>query len=350
MKRLWLVRLGRNGEYESAALDDNVLAIGFGMKSDLGSAKNREAILAHIVAAVPDAKTAKQRNFAAQINQFVNEMQIGDIVVSPLKTLSCIAIGEVVGPYRQRADGGPSRPVKWLKTEVPRDAFKQDLLYSFGAIGTVCQVKRNDALNRVLAVVSNGKDPGYGAAPDLASATPMTLLDEEVEEATQAVNLEGIARNQIEARISSIFAGHELTKLVAAILQAQGYTTHVSPPGPDGGYDIVAGRGGLGFDGPRLVVQVKSGNFIVDHPTLQSLNGCIHEASADHGLIVSWSGFKSTVRKEQTKLYFRVRFWGRDELIDALLSVYDHLPEEIRAALPLQRTWTLVPEGDENSA
>ena len=24
MKRLWLVRLGRNGEYESAALDDNL--------------------------------------------------------------------------------------------------------------------------------------------------------------------------------------------------------------------------------------------------------------------------------------------------------------------------------------
>jgi restriction system protein len=79
----------------------------------------------------------------------------------------------------------------------------------------------------------------------------------------------------------------------------------------------------------------KSGNIAVDHPTLQSLNGCIHDANADHGLIVSWSGFKPNVRKETNKQYFRVRFWGHDELIDALLSVYDRLPEDIRAALSL---------------
>lgn len=347
MKRLWLVRLGKNGEFEGAALDQNQLNIGFGITESLSEAKTRDAVLGYIVDRFPDAKPGRQRNFAAQVNQFINVMQVGDIVVSPLKTQSCIAIGEVAGPYMQRSDGGPMRQVKWLRTDIQRDAFKQDLLYSFGAIGTICEISRNDALNRVLAVAEGGKDSGHGAAPSFPAKT-QTVDEDRASEASPSVNLAEIARDQIEARISSIFTGHDLTALVSAILAAQGYVTHVSPPGPDAGYDIVAGRGALGFDSPRLVVQVKSGNIVVDHPTLQSLNGCIHDANADHGLIVSWSGFKPTVRKETNKQYFRVRFWGRDELIDALLSVYDRLPEDITAALPLKRIWSLVPEDEDD--
>ena len=349
MTRLWLVRLGKHGEFESAALDENVLSIDFGMKANLSDAKDRVAVLRHVMEALPEAKAGKQGNFASQINQFVNKMQLGDLVVSPLKTQGGFAIGEVAGLYTQRADGGPTRAVKWLRTDVPRDVFKQDLLFSFGAIGTVCEVKRNDAVNRVRAVANGGNDRGYGAEPRLSSS-PSASTEGGADETTESVNLVEIARDQIEARISSIFTGHDLTTLVAAILKVQGYVTHVSPPGPDAGYDIVAGRGALGFDTPRLVVQVKSGNVVVDHPTLQSLNGCIHDANADHGLIVSWSGFKPTVRKETNKQYFRVRFWGRDELIDALLSVYDDLPEDIKAALPLKRIWTLVLEDGEDGA
>lgn len=349
MKRLWLVRLGRNGEFESAALDQDLLTIGFGMKADLSGAKNCDAVLVYIVSAFPDANAARQRNFAAQVNQFVNTMQVGDIAVSPIKTLSCIAIGEVAGAYKQREDGAPARVVKWLAKDVPRTAFKQDLLYSFGAIMTVCEIKRNDALNRVLVVASTGKDPGYGAVPSLPPKSAPDTGDG-APEPEEAINLEEIARDQIVARISSVFTGHDLTALVEAILVAQGYVTHRSPPGSDGGYDIVAGRGALGFDPPRLIVQVKSGGVVADAPTLQSLNGCITDAKADQGLLVSWAGFKPTVRKRTNELFFRVRFWGQEELIAALLSVYEKLPEEIRATLPLRRTWTLVPEDDEDAA
>jgi restriction system protein len=272
----------------------------------------------------------------------------GDIVVSPLKTLSKIGIGEVTGPYKQLENGHPARPVKWLTTDVPRDAFKQDLLYSFGAIITVCEVQRNDTLKRVLAVAKGGKDPGDGATPDLPSKTASGEASAG-DEIDQAIKLEQIAHDQIERRISSIFTGHEFTNLIGAILTAQGYETNVSP-GPDSGIDIVAGRGPLGFEEPRLVVEVKSGDINVDHPTLQSLIGCVQDTHADHGLLVSWSGFKPTVRKRTNELFFRVRLWGRNEIISALLSVYDKLPEEIRAELPLHRTWTLVPEDEECSA
>jgi hypothetical protein len=54
-----------------------------------------------------------------------------------------------------------------------------------------------------------------------------------VEDEDQTVNLELIARDQIERWISSIFTGHAFTNLIAAILAAQGYETHVSPLGPN---------------------------------------------------------------------------------------------------------------------
>jgi restriction system protein len=349
MKRLWLGRLGRNGEYEATALDQNLLTIGFSLKTNLSGAKSREEVLPYIESAFPGSNAARQRNFAAQVNQFVNTMQIGDIVVSPIKSLSCIAIGEVAGSYEQRPDGGPARKVKWLSKDVPRTSFKQDLLFSLGAIMTVCEIKRNDALNRVLTLAATGTDPGFGSVPNLPPKAIAIPLDDGSDQG-DSINLEEVARDQIVARIASVFTGHGLTALVEAILVAQGYVTHRSPPGPDGGYDIVVGRGALGFDPPRLVVQVKSGNIVADAPTLQSLNGCITDAKADHGLLVSWGGFKRTVRRRINELYFRVRLWGQDDLIEALLSVYDTLSEDIRAALPLRRTWTLVQQPDEDLA
>ena len=131
---------------------------------------------------------------------------------------------------------------------------------------------------------------------------------------------------------------------MADILRAQGYQARVSPPGADKGVDIVAGQGALGFEGPRLVVQVKSGDVIVDQPTLQGLIGCISDTHAEHGLLVCWAGYKSTVRQRVNDLYFRVRLWDRQDVIDALFANYDKLSDERKASLPLRRIWTLVPE------
>lgn len=153
-----------------------------------------------------------------------------------------------------------------------------------------------------------------------------------------------IARDQIERHITANFAGHGFTQLVAAILRAQGYQARVSPPGADRGVDIVAGQGPLGFGEPRLVVQVKSGDIVADQPALQGLLGCVQDTHAQHGLLVSWGGFTSPVRQRVNELYFRVRLWGREEILDALFSAYDQLPEEIRAELPLHRVWALVPD------
>lgn len=344
MKRLWLVRLGRNGEQESHALEQSELVLGFPIE-DLSGAKDRDAVLAIALRAWRDEKPKTLLNFAAQLNQFCNLMQIGDLVVVPLKTTSQIAIGEITGPYVHKPEGRVSRKVKWLKSDVPREIFRQDLLFSFGAAMTVCEISRNDALRRVEAVLKTGRDPGFESGVEKIGRQRSDATEETADE--EDVDLADIARVQIERKIASTFTGHEFTRLVAAILIAQGYLVNVSPPGADNGIDIVAGRGALGFDGPRLVVQVKSGNVVADQPTLQALIGAVQDAHAEHGLLVCWGGFKRSVDTRRNELFFRIRLWGRKEIIDALLEVYERLPEEFRAGLPLARTWTLVPDADQ---
>lgn len=351
MARLWLVRLGRNGEREAQAQERGVLTIGFSINQDIRSKKDRDAIQEVLTQVHPGAPTARLRNYAAQVNQFVNVALTNDLVVSPMKTNSTIWIGRLSGDYCPGPNGEVTRPVHWLRKDIPRDAFKQDLLYSFGAFMTVCEISRNQALIRVQKVVQTGVDPGDGltlAAGATAALKPASET-ETTEASDQPVDIEQVARDQIERRVASVFTGHDFTRLVAAILDAQGYRTRISPPGADNGVDIVAGSGPLGLQSPRLVVQVKSGSVVIDQPGLQALIGSVQDTHADHGLIVSWSGFTSPVRKRLNELYFRVRLWGREELMTNLLAVYDNLPADIRAELPLRRVWSMVIEADDLS-
>lgn len=125
------------------------------------------------------------------------------------------------------------------------------------------------------------------------------------------------------------FTGHEFAFLIDALLRAQGYTTHLSSPGPDGGVDILAAPGALGFGSPRRCVKVKSGNIKVDRPTHDQLIGVMQKVGADHGLLVAWGGFKDTVDKERTSQFFRVRLWDADDEVNELLAHYDRLPEDV---------------------
>jgi len=75
----------------------------------------------------------------------------------------------------------------------------------------------------------------------------------------------------------------------------------------------------------------------------------VQDAHADHGLLVCWGGLKRTVEARKNELYFRIRFWGRKEIVAALLDVYERLPEEFRAELPLRPVWTLVPDAEETT-
>jgi len=333
-----MVRLGKFGEKEQHALETGQLVTGWCLP-DITAASGRDQIQAALEQSDASEKPGTLKNWAVQLNQFLHGVSEGDLAIVPLKTTGEIAVGRFKGGYIHSPDGHPTRSVEWLRKDLPRTSVKQDLLYSLGATQTICEISRNEATPRFLQLAEKGADPGPNLSNRPKSDGGAVAVDAELETLTE---LEPIARDQIVSHISANFAGHALTRLIAAILEAEGYRTRVSPPGSDKGVDIVAGKGALGFDAPRLVVQVKSGDIVADQPTLQGLLGCIQDTHADFGLLVSWSGFTAPVRQRINDLYFRVRLWDRQEILNSLFSVYDKLPESIRAELPLQRIWTLV--------
>jgi restriction system protein len=336
---LWLVRSGRYGEHEQRFLSENRLFLTWqGLNENLSKVGDKRNLLALLQRRYPTFSAAKLRNHAAQLWSFVNRMKPGDVVVVPSKVKPAIHIGELVGGYEFAATAPDpyfhSRKVKWLKKDLPRSVFSQDLLYSFGAIMTICEVKRNDAEERVRAI-AYGKDPSERSSPAEAEVTDSEPDSGEI------ADLEEFARDQIAKHIVQRFKGHALERLVEAILRAQGYTTYHSPTGPDKGIDLLAAPGPLGFGSPRICVQVKSGDSPTDSATLNQLIGAMQNVHAEQGLLVSWGGFRSSVDKEVPTQFFRVRLWDQHELIRQLMEHYDRLDEDFRAELPLKRIWAL---------
>jgi len=337
---LWLIRAGKHGENENLALEQGLAVIGWNELPDLSKVKTREELFELLQKTYPEEKNKTLQNWLSQIWPFIQVMQKGDLVALPLKNRPVIALGEVAGPYMYRPDlpegARHTRPVKWM-AELPRSSFDQDLLYSLGAFMTVCRIQRNNAEERIRALLAGKPVPLKREEP----------LAAEAEETEAPPDLEQYALDQIFNYIGRKFKGHNLSRLVAAVLEAQGYKVRISPEGPDGGVDIIAGYGPMGFDHPRLIVQVKSSDSPVDIKVMRELQGVMKNFGADHGLLVAWGGFKSSVDKESARLFFDIRLWDAYDLIKNIMANYEKLPEALQAELPLKRIWVLVPTEEE---
>lgn len=342
---LWLVRVGRHGEHEEKFLQDKRAYLTWRrLSEDLSKLPDKPALRSVLTGLFPEAPVGRISNFTGQIWAFAKEMRRGDWLVIPSKKKAAVHIAEITGDYtHDPAAEDPYyhwRDLKWIATDVPRTSFDQDLLHSFGAIMTICKISRHDAEKRVRAMARVGWKS--------VLVTPDGGDDDDSTE-PESIDLEERGRDLIAQVISRKFQGHDLTRLVDALLKAQGYTTFRSPPGPDKGIDILAAPEPLGFGQPRICVQVKSGDTPVDSPTLNQLIGAMQNVHADQGLLVSWGGFKSSVDKEIPAQFFRVRVWDQKVLIDELLAHYDKLDADLRAELPLKQVWTVAVDDDEES-
>lgn len=327
---LWLFRGGSQGEYEPKFLDEKRVFLTWdGLNDDLSQIRDRDSLRNLLEQRYPEASRHSIGSHLGQVWSFLKFMQVRDLIAMPRKRKSTIVFGEILGEYEYDPNAeNPfchSRKVKWFNEDgLSRAKIDQDLLYSLGASQTICQIVKNDAENRIRAMVS--------VAPGSHS----------IEEEQESVDFVALARDQVAKEIIKKFKGHGMTRLVEAILKAQGYTTFKSPEGPDKGIDILAAPGHLGFAQPRICVQVKSSDSPIGHQTLNELISVMQNIAADQGLLVSWGGFRSSVEKETAQHFFKVRLWDQDIMLDQLFSSYDNLDEDIRAELPLKRFWVLA--------
>ena len=152
------------------------------------------------------------------------------------------------------------------------------------------------------------------------------------------------AWNEIEIYLRAM-PPYELQDLVSDLLKALGYhIAWVSPPGKDGGVDIIAHTDPLGTQVPRIKVQVKRTAQKIDLQTLNSFLAIIDKD--DVGLYVSTGGFtkdaEDAARKQTSR---KITLIDLERLVDLWIEAYGKLDEKSRRRFPLSPIYFLTPEG-----
>jgi len=172
------------------------------------------------------------------------------------------------------------------------------------------------------------------------------ISEEEAASAEASVTYEQAeeqAWNDIEAYIGAM-PPYEFQDLVADLLKALGYhIAWVSPPGKDGGVDIIAHTDPLGTQKPRIKVQVKRVAQKID---LQTLNSFLAIIDADDvGLYVSTAGFtKDAENTARTQTGRKITLIDLERLVDLWIGASSKLDDRARRRLPLSPIYFLTPE------
>lgn len=325
---LWGIHAGMTGDADSLFLNKNCVAVGWVKMGDLSVlAADREAFKARVAEVYPEFKPGAIPNSAGQLYRFVHEMKPGDWVAYPSKRDKKIHLGEVVGGYLYDPKTEPGYPnvraVKWLRA-VPRTQFSQGALYEIGSAMSLFQIK-------------NYADEFRAAIEGKAVSAPPVAQDESV--AAVAEEIEENTRVFVLKKLSQELKGHPFAEFVAHLLNTMGYRTRLSPPGPDGGIDIVAHKDELGFEPPIIKVQVKSGEGNIGDPAVSALYGKV--AANEFGLLVTLGAFTAQAANF-ARSKSNLRLIDGDELVDLIFQHYDQFDSRYKGLLSLRRVY--VPE------
>lgn len=172
-------------------------------------------------------------------------------------------------------------------------------------------------------------------------------LDEEPEDSPEtASSFEEAEENawiEIQEYLLSM-PPYDFQGMVAALLRAMGYHVDwISPPGPDGGLDIIAYTDPLGTKLPRIKVQVKRRSDKINVDGLRSFMALLGDQ--DIGLFVSIGGFTSDAEAESRKQEKRrITLLDLQRLYDLWVDHYDKIDEPDKAYLPLKPVYYLAPQ------
>lgn len=277
---VWVVRAPK-GAASNTAISAGMAPVDVGVRHDVSDHGTLEEMMAEVLQARPDLSPGKAESRASTLLTLTRSVKAGDLVLVHGSSDHPVS-GLCSGSVGMTPEGIPALlfadPVIHQKADLG-----EDVLNSMRAHIALSLMRAPDAAERLARMRAGNSDPGPQAAIDDARSAG--------------------------ARIGA----YELADLVADLLRTDGYLCRVSPPGPDGGVDIYAGRGILGLS-DSLLVQVKSGSQVVSAPQVYQILGNLKDCGASASLIVSWSGFTSEARRVIAKNPFIIASWTFEDL------------------------------------
>ena len=316
-----MVRAGAGAVFIDRFLEEHQVAIGWNALGPIRVGISRQEIADAVAANWPNYKKGKVSICAGQIFRFLNEIQIGDRVLTydPGRRVYPLGTIQSEPSFDDSVDElARVRKVTW-DAEISRDDLSVPTKNTLGAISTLFLL--SDAAAKEILAIEAGETS--------QQAEPESEVDTEA--SLDAIRAQ--SRELIKDRINALDA-YDLQDLVAGVLRAMGYKTRVSAPGPDRGIDIMASPDGFGFEQPRIIVECKHRTrSAMGAQEIRTFLGGRHKD--DKGLYVSTGGFTKDARYEAERASIPTTLMDLDQLVDAVIEQYEKLDSDSRVLLPL---------------
>lgn len=129
--------------------------------------------------------------------------------------------------------------------------------------------------------------------------------------------------------------------LVAGLFKSMGYHINwISPPGKDGGLDIIAYNDPIGVTNPRIKIQVKRRADRIQVDELRSFMALLGDH--DVGIFVNTGGFSNGAESEaRASATRRITLIDQERLYDLWVENYSRIADEYKKYLPLRPVYFL---------
>ncbi len=320
-----MVRAGAGAVFIDRFLEQNQVAIGWDALGPISIGTSRQEIAEAVAVNWPNYKKGKVSICAGQIYRFLNEIEVGDRVLTydPGRRVYPLGTIQSEPSFDDSVDElARVRKVTW-DAEISRDDLSVPTKNTLGAISTLFLL--SDAAAKEILAIEAG-ETSQRTEPD---------LEVDTEESLEAIRAQ--SRELIKDRINAL-DGYDLQDLVAGVLRAMGYKTRVSAPGADRGIDIMASPDGFGFEQPRIIVECKHRTrSAMGAQEIRTFLGGRHKD--DKGLYVSTGGFTKDARYEAERASIPTTLMDLDQLVDAVIEHYEELDSDSRVLLPLAQLY-----------
>lgn len=309
------------------------ISIGWEELGDLTAVSiDRQSLKERLAATYPTAKPGAIPVWAGVLVRFINEMSVGDYIISPNKADRTLSFGVVDGEFYVEAgtELHPNRRrVKWLHTGVPRDDFSKSALHEIGSAVTLFRVKNHAAefLQLITGETVVPSDPPGGDEVDL------------VEDEPNAERVDTYSRDFVVDILRHMDA-YRFEHFVAGLLTAMGYRATATVASGDGGVDVIASRDPLAIEPPIIKVQCKRTVSTIGGPDVQKLAGALAHGGSELGLFVTLGSYSNdALHLERTRQ--DLRLLNGTQLIDLVFEHYEQLDPEWKRLLPLRRVYAV---------
>lgn len=268
------------------------------------------------------------RQTAGQLYRFAFEVKKDDFVVTYNPFTRLYSVGKVLKSYQFNIDPNYEHhhiiKVEWLH-EKSRDELSIASRNQLGSIMTLFEIV-GVAFDELALLKITEKE---------VVSSESDLEEEEAQEELKDTIITQ-AHEFIKDKISKL-DWEEMQELVAGVLRAMGYKTRISPKGPDRGRDIIASPDGLGFEEPRIIVEVKHRSGSMGAPEVRSFAGGLR--LGDKGLYVSIGGFSREAKYEAERSNIPISLVDIDDLVRLITQYYDQFDSDSRALVPLKKIY-----------